>query len=336
MKNANKSKGFKIPHFIGGLILVLLFVISGLVFAKLFLLTPAPTFGVTFSAPHARYLELNAWETYDGLIRDLGVKNIRLPVYWNETEKTKGVYDWKETDYFMEQAAQHGVNITLVLGAKVPRWPECHIPDFAREKLGTPAYGDDLIDFLQVAVARYKDSPALVRYQVENEPLFPFGICPEPDLVLLRREVETVRQADPDHPIQLTVSGESEAWLDLAKQADVLGVSMYRLVWNKGIGPIVYPHSPAWYAVQRQTVAPWVQGLIISELQAEPWVDGGGTPTDLAAAYTAFSVQRFRDHVTFAKRTGFPEVYLWGVEWWYYLKAHGDSRLYDEASTIFR
>ena len=174
-----------------------------------------------------------------------------------------------------------------------------------------------------------------MRYQVENEPLFPFGLCPPPDLELLNREIEVVRQTDPLHDVQLTVSGESESWLDLAKQADVLGVSMYRVVWNKGIGPIVYPHSAAWYAVQKETVSPWVKMMIISELQAEPWFDGGDITKDLQVAYTAFSVERFRDHVAFAKRTGFSEVYLWGVEWWYYLRAHGDARLYNEARAVF-
>lgn len=335
MKNVNKSKGFQVSYFIGGLIFVLVFIAVALIFTKVFLLPRPPVFGVTFSAPQARYLKLNAWETYDSLLADLNVKYIRLPIYWNETEKPRGTYDWKETDYFMSEAAKHGVKITLVVGAKVPRWPECHLPEFVREEIGTPAYGDDLLGFIKVAVERYKDSPALLRYQVENEPLFPFGECPPPDLDLLNREVATVRELDPHHPIQLTVSGESESWLDLAQQADVIGVSLYRVVWNKGIGPIVYPHSAAWYAVQKQTIAPWVDRLIISELQAEPWIDGGDIPLSLQEAYTAFTAERFRDHVAFAKRTGFSEVYLWGVEWWYYLKAHGDSRLLDEARVVF-
>jgi len=267
---------------------------------------------------------------------DLGVRLIRLPVYWNETEKVKGEYDWKETDYFMNEAALRGAKITLVLGQKVPRWPECHIPDFARAELGTDAYADDLVHFVQITVERYKDHPALLRYQVENEPLFPFGLCPPPDLNLLNREIEVVRSLDPNHEIQLTVSGESESWLDLAKTADVIGVSLYRVVWNRTIGPIVYPHSAAWYSVQRQTIALWVKNSIISELQAEPWFDAGVIPSNLDDAYTAFPADRLRDHVAFAKRTGFSEVYLWGVEWWYYLRTHGDSRLFDEARSIFR
>lgn len=336
MKNANKSKRLGIPHVLGGLTFVLIFFAAALLFAKTFLLPKHVDFGVTFSAPQARYLKLNAWETYISLMDELGVRHIRLPVYWNETEKPRGTYDWKETDYFMQEAAKRGVKITLVIGAKVPRWPECHLPTFIQEEIGTPAYGDDLLGFMKTTVERYKDSPALYRYQIENEPLFPFGVCPAPDLELLKREVALVRGLDPQHDIQLTVSGESESWLDLAKQADVLGVSLYRVVWNKHIGPIVYPHSAAWYAVQRQTITPWVKHSLISELQGEPWLDGGLMPEDIRAAYAAFSAERLRDHVAFAKRTGFSEVYLWGVEWWYYLKVHGDSRLFDEARTIFR
>jgi hypothetical protein len=336
VKNANRSKTFRISTFIGGLFFVLVFLVVTIIFANAFLVPRHVDFGVTFSAPQARYLKLNAWDTYLSLMDDLGVRHIRVPVYWNETEKPRGTYDWKETDFFMSEAAKRGAKITLVIGAKVPRWPECHLPAFIKEEIGTPAYGEDLLGFMKTTVERYKDSPALYRYQIENEPLFPFGECPPPDLDLLQREVALVRELDPHHDIQLTVSGESEAWLDLAKQADVLGVSLYRVVWNKHIGPVVYPHSAAWYAVERQTVAPWVKHVIISELQGEPWFDGGLMPENLDMAYTAFTVERLRDHVAFAKRTGFSEVYLWGVEWWYYLKAHGNSELYDEARTIFR
>jgi hypothetical protein len=336
VKNANRFKRLRVPYVLGGLTFVLLFLVATIFFAKVFLLSKPVDFGVTFSAPHARYLKLNAWETYLSLLDDLHVRFIRLPVYWNETETSRGTYDWKETDYFMEQAAKRGVKVTLVIGAKVPRWPECHLPEFIQMEVGTPAYGDDLVGFLKTTVERYKDSPALLRYQVENEPLFPFGLCPPPDLNLLKREISVVRQTDPTHDIQLTVSGESESWLDLAKSADVIGVSLYRVVWNKNIGPVVYPHSTAWYAVERQTIALWVKRTVISELQGEPWFDGGNMPEDLGKAYAAFPAERLRDHVAFAKRTGFSEVYLWGAEWWYYLKAHGNSRLFDEARTIFR
>ncbi len=270
------------------------------------------------------------------MMDDLGIRLIRLPVYWNETEKVRGVFDWKETDYFMNEAALRGAQVTLVLGQKVPRWPECHIADYALGEVGTDAYSDDLVSFVKTTVERYKDHPALLRYQVENEPLFPFGECPPPNLALLNREIDAVRAADSNHDIQLTVSGESESWLDLAKRADVIGVSLYRVVWNKTIGPIVYPHSAAWYAVERQMIAPWVKHSIISELQAEPWFDAGAIPSGLGSAYGSFTAERLRDHVAFAKRTGFSEVYLWGVEWWYYMKAHGDSRLFDEARVIFR
>jgi hypothetical protein len=36
-------------------------------------------------------------------------------------------------------------------------------------------------------------------------------------------------------------------------------------------------------------------------------------------------------NMDFAKKSGFSEVYLWGVEWWYYMKErHNDSTYWDE------
>ncbi|MFA5945322.1 MAG: hypothetical protein WC802_00215 [Patescibacteria group bacterium] len=331
-----KHKRTPLRVLLGGAVFLLLFSTSVYIVAEVFVLPHPVVFGVTYSPPQARYLGLNERETFSRMLDDLQVKYVRLPVYWNEVQSAPDWLYWDDLDYFMAEASKRGVNITLVLGQKVPRWPECHIPVWALAEQGTPKYSDDLNAFLKLVVNRYQDSPALYRYQVENEPLFPFGKCPSPDLALLNQEIDTVRSSDPSHPVQLTVSGEQEAWLDLAHSADVLGVSLYRVVWNSAIGPVVYPHPPSWYGIQRLLVLPWVKTVIISELQAEPWFDGGVIPTDLEKAYQAFPKERLRDHVAFARRTGFHEAYLWGVEWWYYLEKMGDARLLNEARRIFR
>ena len=42
-------------------------------------------------------------------------------------------------------------------------------------------------------------------------------------------------------------------------------------------------------------------------------------------------------NVDYAKRLGTPEIYLWGAEWWYWLKEKKDHpAVWDAARTLFR
>ncbi len=323
-----------------GLLSVVLFLcFVGLLFAvivKAFFAPGKTEFGATFSNTHAEYLGLNSHETYTAVLDQLKVRKIRLPLYWSEIEKKEGEFSWAETDYFMDEAEKRGAKITLAIGFKTPRWPECHIPSWVSDPTDEKVLEEKTLSYLSAVIARYKDHPALFRYQVENEPLFPFGECPErQDLGFLRREVEKVRELDAKHDIQLTVSGEQEAWIDLSSLADVIGVSLYRFAWNDKVGLMLYPHTPLWYSVHRLIISPWVKETVISELQAEPWFEGGVIPEDIEKAYNYFPVERLREHARFARETNFREAYVWGVEWWYYLHKNGEGRLWEAGKKLY-
>lgn len=288
----------------------------------------AQAFGVTF-APHVVrfYGNNDPLAAFTATLDDLGVRHVRLPVYWNTTEPTQGQYDFSDIDPYMDAAAARGAKVTLVVGMKVPRWPECHVPDWVTQQGREAA----LFGYLDTVVARYKGHPALARWQIENEHHFPFGECPAPDPALFSAEVAYVRSLDPDTPIQLTVSGEQELWAGTADAADVLGTSLYRFAWNPTTGLVVFPHPPEFYRLQALAVVGRVDAVVISELQAEPWFEGGVIPDDLEERYALFTVDRLREHAGFARRTGLPEIYLWGVEWWYDMAQRGDTRLWDAA-----
>lgn len=292
-----------------------------------------PSLGVTFSTAYARYLGVDPRETFSALLDDVGVRTFRIPVYWTEIEPADDDYRFDDLDWMMSEAAARGAEVTLAIGVKVPRWPECYIPDWAE----TGAYPFDrakLDDFLTTVVTRYATSPALVRWQVENEPYFHFGLCPDVDPEQIDHEVALVRSLDA-HPIVMTVSGELELWLPSAKPADVLGISVYRVAWNKAVGYIRYP-VPAWfYRARAFLIRPFVEDVIISELQTEPWVSVDIHTRPAAEWYPLFTAEDLRDNVAYAARTGISEADLWGAEWWYYLKVNGEPRLWDEAKNLF-
>ena len=294
-------------------------------------------YGATFSSIYAAELGLDVRETYTAVLDELQVKALRIPVYWSKVEGSEGVYDFHDLDWMMNEAGGRGIPVTLVIGQKVPRWPECFIPDWAEQKL-EPERGEALLAFMRVVVDRYEHHPALHRWQVENESFFPFGECPAPDPALIAKEIRLVKTFDDvGRPIQLTTSGEQAFWVFRAFPADVLGFSLYRVVQNDFFGTLVFPYPSEFYGVQRLLARLFADEIVVSELQAEPWgiyderiSDGSGVD----AAYSLFTAEDLEEHAAFAKRTGAREIFFWGVEWWYYLRVRGEPRLWDAGARI--
>lgn len=291
------------------------------------------TFGVTYSWTYAQQLNLDPVETYKEIIEELEVTHVRLPLYWSEIEAKQERFDWEIADQLVEISAENNVQLTPVVGVKVPRWPECYMPDWAKTQTVVEQQNHALA-FIAEAVLRYDTVPTVTRWQVENEPFFPFGECPEPDLGLFKERVDLVRTLS-DKPIQVTVSGEIGPWEDAVQAADVLGLSMYRTTHNNVFGHFVYPLSPSYYYFRTELVKDRVSKVIVSELQAEPWFHAPIESRALTDWYEAFTVEMFEENIDFATDAQISEVYLWGVEWWYALKQAGDERLWKVAEKLF-
>ncbi len=292
-----------------------------------------PAFGITFSSLYARELGFAPEEMYAAMTDELGVKSVRLPIYWSQVEALQGVYQWEIPDRLVEMSQDRGVALTVVVGMKVPRWPECHMPTWA-QVLAPEAAHEATLAFIRETVDRYADSSAIIRWQVENEPFFPYGECPTITPSQVQERVALVRELD-DRPVQVTVSGELGSWLESARMADVLGISMYRQTWNDLFGYFVYPLTPEFYYLRASLVQGEVARVVVSELQAEPWFPEPRESRPVQEWYDAFTVEMLRERVDFARETGLSEAYLWGAEWWYALRQAGDDRLWEAAREIF-
>lgn len=121
----------------------------------------------------------------------------------------------------------------------------------------------------------------------------------------------------------------------MAIRADVLGLSMYRLIWNDLIGFMFYPLSPDFYRVKAEAAKLLTDKVIISELQAEPWFNKPIAEYTIDEQYRSFPVRSVQDNLFFAQQTGLSEIYLWGAEWWYYMKEQGDSRHWQAVQEMF-
>jgi len=291
--------------------------------------------GVTFSIAYAEELGLNPGDVFIGLLDEVGVRKFRFPVYWDRIEADRGQYDWGELDWYLWQASMRDdVEIVLAIGQKVPRWPECWLPDW----FGQMSESDQeqaVLEMISAVVSHLGSDPVVTRWQVENEPFLAFGEgCPAITSNQLETEIDLVRSLD-DRPIQLTASGEQEPWLDMAARADVLGISMYRLVYDEIAGFAFYPLSPEYYRVKAAAAELLADQVIVSELQAEPWFYKPIEDFTIQEQYQSFDVEALRNNVQFSAQTGLDESYLWGAEWWYYMMENGDDRHWQVAKELF-
>ncbi len=296
-------------------------------------------YGVSFSAPQAEGLGLNWKETYQALLSDVGVKHLRLSAYWDSIESKKGVYDFSALDYQITEAEKHNADVLLAVGRKLPRWPECHIPQWAKD-LSEQEQQGHVLTLLSRVVDRYKDRPNLRMWQVENEPLLSFGICPPADTTFLLKEQDAVHVLDTSHRILITDSGELNSWLGASQYGDMLGTTMYRTVFSKRTQQLFHYDYlfPSWlYRLKARYVGILRnKGVIISELQGEPWGIKPFSEMSQEERHASFSPDRFMDIARFAQRTQLPLAYWWGAEYWYWEKVkNGDSSYMDIAKNIF-
>jgi hypothetical protein len=308
--------------------------------------------GTSFIPSYAESLGLDPKETMDALLNDLRIRHFRLVSYWDQAEPTRDQYDFSLLDWQFKKAEGAGAKITLSLGLRQPRWPECHMPDWAKQLPSGNSNGtwqDQLQQYIGDVVDRYKDSPALDSYQLENEYFLQgFGKCVDFvgkegafDRDRLIREYDLVKKHDPYHTVIIARSNNALGMPINKPTPDEFGISIYKRVWDANLTKryLEYPF-PAWFYGFIAGWQKWTTGkdMIIHELQAEAWPPYGQSmqATSLDEQNKSFNAERFKDRVAFGKATGMREMYLWSGEYWYYRKTKlNDPSLWNVAKDEF-
>jgi hypothetical protein len=291
--------------------------------------------GVTFSLRYAQDIGLDWRQTYLAILDELNIRYIRIPIYWDLIEKNQNEYNFSDIDWQLEQAAQRGVNVILVIGQKVPRWPECFIPKWIESD---NVRKTELLEFEKIIIERYKNGHSeITSWQIENEPFLNFGVCPDTDADLLDNEIAEVKKIDSSRPIIITDSGELSLWVQAAKRADIFGTTMYREVYSAKLGHWRYPIGPNFFKFKMLLIKLFAQqkNTIVIELQGEPWVQGWTTDAPIEKQLASMNASILADNVEFAKKTGIKEIYVWGAEWWYWMKTkQNNATLWETARSL--
>src|SRR5205814_3670091 len=350
-----------------------------LAIAPLHLFMPAPVkahgvvapvqVGISFSPSRAGYLGLDYRSAFKRL-EAMHFRVIRLSSYWDQVD-SEG-YD--QLDWLMNEAQRARQPIVLTVGMKALGWPEFFIPASVTD-LATLNQGQDVasdsslraatLAFVEATVLRYRDNPALVGWQIENEPFNRPG--PQRlwiDAKFLRAEITSVRQLDGRHrPLIVNAfshvnlvfdqasarqgfdlrqllgfdadSAESDS-LAVLNRGDVLGLDVYTAIGYQFLGQDHLSRADADWPdrlarvrdlAKRQGKQAW-----ITEAQAEPWESTEDTYTDPKSTSPAAIRSVFEN----LKDAGYGTVLFWGSEYWLWRADNGDPRWIDAIKAILR
>jgi hypothetical protein len=299
-------------------------------------------FGVSFIPDYAQSLGLDPKQTFDALL-NINVKEFRLTSYWSDIEPNPGQYDFSMLDWEFSQAEAHHAKIILTLGLRQPRWPECHPPNWINTAEPTSEWQPQLEQFMQTVVNRYKSSPSLEYYQLENEYFLQgFGTCNNFSRSRFISEDNLVKSLDPHHEI---IIGRSNNFLGMPvgkPQPNIIGVSVYQRVWDANLTHryLEYPW-PAWYysfMAESQKIFTG-HDMIITEMQAEAWPPNGKSITQISLneQNKSMNPKILKQRFDYSKATHVSHVEMWGAEYWYYraVKLH-DPSLWNVAKQEFQ
>jgi hypothetical protein len=336
------------------LISLVVFITAVLCFLFLVKMKPAAkiSWGMDFSQKYAQQLGLDWKETYSALIDDMGVKNLKVAVDWDILEGDRGKFNFTDLDWQITKAGESGASVIPIIGMKTSRWPECHVPLWAKN-LSKEKQQEEIVKMIEAIVLRYKNNQTVKYWQVENEAFFPFGECPWVDSNFLKKEVAIVRELDSlGRPVIISDSGEGSFWFSASKIGDIVGTTMYKKVWfttpfflSKYFGReiktglyVYYPFPPAFYGRKAEIIDKiFHKKVICIELQAEPWTNSFVTSTPQKEQEKTMDLEKFKKNIEFAKETGLSEFYLWGGEWMYWMKTKQNSQaIWDEAKKLFQ
>lgn len=297
------------------------------------------TYGMSFNTMYARELGLDWRATYDAFLDDLGVRHLRLAAHWPMVEPTRDTYDFTELDYQIARAEEANAEVILAIGRRLPRWPECHVPEWAQD-LSWEEQKAEILEMMRAVVERYRDRDVITHWQVENEPyleVFAQEHCGELDEEFLKREIAFVENLDPLRPILVTDSGNLGTWTGAYTAGDVFGTSVYVYFWNPELGQFKTVLPPWFYRVKENLMELLYgeQETLLIELAAEPWLLAPITDVALETQFSRMNIEKFNEILTYARKTRFDTQYLWGGEWWYWLRERGHTEMWERGEELF-
>lgn len=316
-----------------------------------------PRYGVTYSFEQAGWYGFNPRESYVRLLDELEVDWVRLPFFWDMMVDEGGNFNknFDDLKFAISEAEKRNIKAVVAIGTKTPYYPEYHLPESIKARLGVGDKIDinhpiaqDVLTIDRRVVEKLSESDAISHWQIENEPFTPNGSGWIVDVSLIVEEINTVRAADPKkRPIILSHVGPAvfdlrwKKLLFMLKDGDVLGVNAYfktqaphlvslntfgkqlTLPWPKDFSWPVQSwgfFSPDFEGIKREAAKGRVDVWVL-EMQAEPYIR---TLEDARRVNFAFSASDVVSADNFLRDSRTVSVGLWGAPFWMFRDNIGD------------
>lgn len=212
-----------------------------------------PKVGFSFSPEVARGLGQDPTVALASLLQKLHPELVRLPVYWNQVEPSRGHFDFSSVDALLETVAAANARakhlmtqVVLVVGMRNIATPELYVPSWVGTAdsidLERAMRSDAYRDYLVETFLRYARLPILFAWQIENEPLDSTN-DDLADIALpyeaLANEIEMLKKLDASHA--MVVTSFNSAAVDLDKRAN----SPFGWFWSlvSASRPAGHPHQ---------------------------------------------------------------------------------------------
>ncbi len=297
------------------------------------------TYGISYNVPYVHELGLNEEEVLDALLNELGVRDFRMSAHWTLIEPERNQFEFAWMDRDLKKVEKAGGRVIFGVGRRLPRWPECHVPLWAKDSTQEEQQ-EEILEYITAVVLRYKESPAITHWQVENEPylgLFAHDHCGDLDEAFLEKEIALVKSLDPTRPILVTDSGNLGTWKGAYAHGDSFGTSVYVYFWNPELGQFKTVLPPWFYRVKENFLS-LIHGdkeTFLIELSLEPWLLEPVTAVPVEVQYSRMDREKFDEIIEYAKGTRYEKQYLWGGEWWYWLREQGHPEMWERGSKLF-
>ena len=306
--------------------------------------------GTSFTRWRAEGLGLDYQRAFQRLC-ELGLRVVRLSASWREVAE----FGWRHLDWLLAHADSVGQPVLMTVGMKALGWPEFYLPEGLNPD--DPVVRTQALRHVRETVARFAGRPAIIGWQIENEPFNRSGPLQRwiPREVV-RREAAAVRAIDARRPLAVTTFGHFNDALDrtssrhqsdwkrrlglavaaerealaVLRRGDILGVDIYRSIgWLDEAGEERIARASAdqlqWVLRWQRIAASQGKRLWVTEAQAEPWEARRATlgdPRTVSPPDIASLVEQLAD-------AGVDTILLWGSEYWLWREANGDTRWID-------
>jgi hypothetical protein len=307
---------------------------------------PAPLVGFSYSPLTSQWAQRDPAQDLAILLDETDPDLVRLPVYWESVEPTADSLDFSSVDELLAVVQQHNLladrptRVVLTIGARNFLYPELHEPAWA-----APRQQPHLNDVQSAAayrayfvgsLTRYRSSPLLYAWQVENEPLdYVVNAITGADQITVAQlswEIAQAHELDPGHKVVMTSFDGWNVSVDMLQlyapvvlaglgvnpsghpgeslaAGDALGLDLYV---DGPSTPLRFTNTDLRSEWKQQALDFWAgqaraQGkdLWLAEMQAQPWNNVlGFTPANLVASAVDYRQEPLK------------VVLLWGVDTW--------------------